>query len=156
MECPYCNKDDDRVVDTRPIKEGRVIRRRRKCNNCEERFTTYEYIQNVELYVIKRDGRREPFDRGKLREGISLACRKRPVSVDTIESIVDQIEEWFMDRASREVESSLIGEEVMEHLRQLDDVSYVRFASVYKKFKDVSEFNQALEEINDPGETNED
>jgi transcriptional repressor NrdR len=144
MKCPHCGHAEDRVVDSRTIKEGKAIRRRRECLECRQRFTTYEYIERTPITVIKRDGRREPFDRQKLIGGMMTACRKRPVSVEEIESIADQVEQEISDGASAEVSSLSIGEKVMERLKEIDQVSYVRFASVYRKFEDTSEFHKVL------------
>ncbi len=148
MKCPYCGNESDKVLDTRPLKEGKEVRRRRECTKCGKRFTTYEYIQALELYVIKNDKRREPFDRRKLAKGIMLACRKRPIPVEKIEQLVDEVEEGIMAKQKNEVKSSYIGKKIMDYLKDLDEIAYVRFASVYKKFKDVSEFMETLEEIN--------
>jgi transcriptional repressor NrdR len=133
VKCPHCGHGEDRVVDSRTIKDGGAIRRRRECLECRQRFTTYEYIEKIPLTVIKRDGRREPFDRQKLIDGMMTACRKRPVSVGQIESIADQVEQDISECASTEVSSLHIGERVMEKLKKIDEVSYVRFASVYRK-----------------------
>ncbi|MBI2505091.1 MAG: transcriptional repressor NrdR [Candidatus Latescibacteria bacterium] len=147
MRCPYCNHQDDRVVDSRACRDGMAIRRRRECINCSQRFTTYEYIEHTPLTVIKRDGRREPFDRGKLLEKIQLACYKTTVSADQIEEVVDQIESDLSNLAEKEVESKQIGELAMEQLRHLNEVAYVRFASVYRQFKDKSDFVRELEQL---------
>ena len=144
MRCPYCGHEEDRVVDSRTTKEGEAIRRRRECLDCHQRFTTYEYIEKTPLTVVKRDGRREPFDRQKLINGMMTACRKRPVSVEQIESIADQVKRDISESASAEVSSLSIGEEVMARLKEIDEVSYVRFASVYRKFEDTSEFHKVL------------
>jgi transcriptional repressor NrdR len=140
MRCPFCGHEEDRVVDSRTSKEGRAVRRRRECIDCNRRFTTYEYIENISLAIIKNDQRREAYDRQKLMQGITSACKKRPVSVKKIESIVDKIENRIEKIGKTEVPSSEIGEMVMAELYGLDEVAYVRFASVYRKFKDVSEF----------------
>lgn len=144
MKCPYCGHENDRVVDSRSSKEGEAVRRRRECLKCRQRFTTYEYIEKTPLNVVKRDGRREPFDRQKLINGMLAACRKRPVSTDDIESIADQVEREISESASSEVSSLTIGERIMKKLRDLDEVSYVRFASVYRKFEDTSEFHKVI------------
>jgi len=144
MKCPHCGHAEDKVVDSRTIKEGEAIRRRRECLECRQRFTTYEYVEKTPLTVVKRDGRREPFDRQKLIDGMMTACRKRPVSVGQIESIADQVERDMSEYASTEVSSLEIGERVMEKLKEIDEVSYVRFASVYRKFEDTSEFHKVL------------
>jgi transcriptional repressor NrdR len=144
MRCPFCGNVDDRVVDTRASKEGRAIRRRRECLACGKRFTTYESIELFPRHVIKRDGRREPYDRPKLLSGILTACAKRPVNMETIESIVDRIEERMDEMGWLEVQSSWLGERVMEDLQKVDEVAYVRFASVYRQFQDVTEFMNEL------------
>jgi transcriptional repressor NrdR len=140
MRCPFCGHQEDRVVDSRTGKEGRAVRRRRECMDCGKRFTTYEYIENISLTIIKNDQRREPYEREKLMQGITAACKKRPVSVKKIESIVDKIENRIEKISKNEVPSVEIGKMVMEELYALDEVAYVRFASVYRKFKDVSDF----------------
>jgi transcriptional repressor NrdR len=147
MRCPYCNHQDDRVVDSRACRDGMAIRRRRECINCSQRFTTYEYIEHTPLTVIKRDGRREPFDRGKLLDKIQLACYKTTVSADQIEEVIDLIESDLSNLAEKEVESKQIGELAMERLRHLNEVAYVRFASVYRQFKDKSDFVRELEQL---------
>ncbi len=147
MRCPYCSHEEDKVVDSRTSKEGRAVRRRRECLNCGRRFTTYEYIENISLTIIKNDQRREPYDRQKLMQGITAACKKRPVSVKKIESIVDKIENQIEKLGKNEVPSSDIGKMVMTELYGLDEVAYVRFASVYRKFKDISEFISEVKEI---------
>jgi transcriptional repressor NrdR len=144
MKCPYCGSLRDRVIDSRQSKEGDVIRRRRLCLDCNKRFTSYERIEESVPVVIKKDGRREPFDRMKILNGLKKACEKRPISVETLQNIVDTIEKKAMDTGESEIMSAWIGEEVMNHLRELDKVAYVRFASVYREFRDVKEF---LEEI---------
>jgi len=140
MRCPYCGHEEDRVVDSRTSKEGRAVRRRRECLDCTRRFTTYEYIENISMTIIKNDLRREPYDRQKLMQGLTSACKKRPVSTKKIESIVDKIENRIEGMGKTEVPSSEIGKMVMAELYELDEVAYIRFASVYRKFKDVSEF----------------
>lgn len=147
MNCPYCGFKEDKVVDSRATAENSAIRRRRECLKCGQRFTTYEYIEDVSLMVIKRDGRRQGFDRKKILSGIMKACEKRPISVDRMEEMVTVIERAIQKRSDREVSSRLIGELVMERLKLVDDVAYVRFASVYRQFQDVSEFMKALNEI---------
>ncbi len=147
MRCPYCNHQDDRVVDSRACRDGMAIRRRRECINCSQRFTTYEYIEHTPLTVIKRDGRREPFDRGKLLDKIQLACYKTTVSADQIEEVIDLIESDLSNLAEKEVESKQIGELTMERLRHLNEVAYVRFASVYRQFKDRNDFVRELEQL---------
>lgn len=143
MRCPACGHQEDRVIDSRSTREGRAIRRRRECLACQHRFTTYEYVENSALMVVKKDGRREPFNREKLIAGIQRACEKRPVSATDIEELVERIE-TDLQRTGPEVMSNQVGERVMEELQRLDEVAYVRFASVYRHFKDV---NQFMEEI---------
>jgi transcriptional repressor NrdR len=147
MRCPYCSHGEDKVVDSRSSKEGRAVRRRRECLRCSQRFTTYEYIENVALTIIKNDQRREPYDRQKLMQGIVAACKKRPVSVKKVESIVDKIENLIEKSGKMEIPSTEIGRYVMTELYELDEVAYVRFASVYRKFKDISEFITEVKDI---------
>ncbi len=147
MRCPYCNSQDDKVVDSRSCRDGMAIRRRRECVHCSQRFTTYEYIEHTPLTVIKQDGRREPFDRGKLLEKIQLACYKTTVPADQIEELVDQLETELSSLADKEVSSKHIGELVMDRLRHLNEVAYVRFASVYRQFKDKNDFVRELEQL---------
>jgi len=147
MKCPFCGYPDTRVVDSRLNKEGNAIRRRRECSRCERRCTTFERVEEALPLVIKKDGRRQPFDRLKVIAGIQRACEKRPVSIATIEKIVDQIERQLQESGEREVESSRIGQAVMEALHGLDQVAYVRFASVYRQFKDINEFMAELKDI---------
>lgn len=147
MKCPYCGYKEDKVVDSRATQEQFAIRRRRECLKCGKRFTTYEYIEEVSLMVIKKDGRREPFDRKKILAGIIRACEKRPVSMEKMEEIATQVERAVQKKIDREAPSSRIGELVMERLKTLDDVAYVRFASVYRQFKDVSQFMTELKEM---------
>ncbi len=147
MKCPYCGFEQDKVVDSRSSKEGRAVRRRRECLACEKRFTTYEYIENFPLTVVKNDQRREPYDRQKLLMGIVSACKKRPISMKKIDSIVDKIENELEKSARTEAPSKEIGQLVMEELYKLDEVAYVRFASVYRKFKDRDEFLSEIREL---------
>jgi len=147
MRCPHCGYQEDKVVDSRATREESAIRRRRECLKCGKRFTTYEYIEEISLMVVKKDGRREPFDRKKILGGIMKACEKRPISMDKMEDIVIQVERAIQKKTDREVASSRIGELVMEKLKQLDDVAYVRFASVYRQFKDVGQFMVELKDI---------
>jgi transcriptional repressor NrdR len=144
MRCPFCKSDNDKVVDSRASEGGAVIRRRRECLECGRRYTTYERVEEIPLRVIKKDGTREPFERRKIFEGMAKACEKRPVAMETLDRIVLEIERRLADSAEREVTSRQIGEMVMQHLRELDQVAYVRFASVYRAFKDI---NQFLEEL---------
>lgn len=145
MRCPFCGNGEDRVIDSRPSDEGAAIRRRRECTACGARFTTYEKIENLPLLVIKKDGTREPFNREKLISGILKSCEKRPVSTAQVESIVNAIETSSHNALKREIASHEIGEMVMEGLKSIDEVAYVRFASVYRQFKDVNSF---LDELN--------
>ncbi|OQX52821.1 MAG: transcriptional regulator NrdR [Candidatus Cloacimonas sp. 4484_209] len=149
MKCPFCGSEDNRVVDTRPGKEGKSVRRRRECLSCGRRFTTYEYVEKSPLLVIKRDGREEPFDRQKLFLGIVTAAHKRPVTRVEIEKMVDEIEEAFYDLGNLTVPSKKIGEEVMKRLKEIDEVAYVRFASVYRDFKDKDEFLKEVQDLKD-------
>ncbi len=144
MKCPICGHGQDKVVDSRSTKDDTAVRRRRECLGCGKRFTTYEYIENTPLMVIKKDGRREPFRRIKLKSGISRACEKRPISSATIDEMVDRIEAALQRQMRSEVTSRDIGESVMKALSDLDDVAYVRFASVYRHFKDISQFMEEL------------
>lgn len=152
MRCPFCGADEDRVVDTRSSQEGRAVRRRRECEACGKRFTTYESVELFPRQVVKRDGRREPYDRQKLLLGIVTACTKRPVNIDTIEAAVDRIEQRLEESGRVEVESSWLGEQVMAELQDVDEVAYVRFASVYRQFKDVTEFMEELRGLREPDE----
>jgi len=147
MKCPYCNSNSDKVVDSRSVRDGHAIRRRRECLDCGRRFTTYEYVEESQLLVIKKDGRREPFDRNKIIAGVQVSCRKRPVSAEQIESLTNSIEFEISERGVLEINTSEIGELVMERLKELDQVAYVRFASVYRQFKDVEEFRGALHKL---------
>lgn len=147
MKCPYCSQDGDRVIDSRPTDESTAIRRRRECTNCSRRFTTYEKVESIPLMVIKKDKSRQPFNRDKLLNGIMRACEKRPVSVNELEKIVDNIESDIQNSLQREVTSEHIGEMVMNKLREIDEVAYVRFASVYRQFKDLNTFMDELGKI---------
>ena len=148
MKCPYCGALEDKVVDSRSSKEGTAIRRRRECLGCERRFTTYEYIEDIPLTVIKSDGRREIFDKNKLMDKIRLSCTKRPISIVQIEEVADRIEDQLVSRGEREIEAKQhIGTLVMSELKRLDDVAYVRFASVYRQFKDLSDFEKELKTL---------
>ncbi len=147
MKCPACRDLNNRVIDSRLGKEGDVIRRRRECEKCGRRFTTYERVEEYLPAVIKKDGRREPFDRMKIVAGLKKACEKLPVSLEAIEQAVDRIERMLLDRGEREVPSSVIGEAVMQELYNLDTVAYVRFASVYRSFQDINQFMDELEEL---------
>ncbi len=145
MKCPFCGYADSKVVDSRPADEGSSIRRRRECLKCGKRFTTYETIERTPLMLVKRDGTRQPYDRQKLLNGIIKACEKRPVSIQRMEELVNKIEQRLFSSLDYEISSKLIGEMVMEELRSVDEVAYVRFASVYRQFKDINTF---MEELN--------
>jgi transcriptional repressor NrdR len=147
MKCPYCGFAQDRVVDSRESKEADSIRRRRECEGCNKRFTTYERIDEIPYMVVKKDGRREKFERQKVLSGLLRACEKRPVSASKLEAIVDETEAFLMDSAERERTTNQIGELIMNHLRTIDKVAYIRFASVYRDFKDVREFKEELEQL---------
>ncbi len=147
MRCPYCGNEESKVIDSRPADDGERIRRRRECMGCGKRFTTHEVIETVPIIVVKRDKSRETFDRNKLTAGILRACEKRPVSLSSIEDIVNDIESKLQNSVDREVTSKAIGEYVMEHLKNLDEVSYVRFASVYRQFKDINTFMEELNKL---------
>jgi transcriptional repressor NrdR len=147
MKCPYCGHEEDKVVDSRSSKEGQAVRRRRECLKCGKRFTTYEYVETVPLTIVKNDERREPFEREKLLHGILSACTKRPVSRERIDEIVDKIENAVQKLSKTEVPSSEIGKMVMDELYKIDEVAYVRFASVYRKFKDKGEFVAEVKDL---------
>ena len=147
MRCPFCAYKEDKVVDSRATAEESAVRRRRECLKCGKRFTTYEYVEEISLLVIKKDGQRQAFDRKKVLAGIIRACEKRPVGVEKMEDVVTQVERAIAKKSDREVSSSKIGELVMERLKLIDDVAYVRFASVYRQFKDVGQFMVELKDI---------
>lgn len=147
MHCPFCKHPESKVTDSRDSQDGQTVRRRRECEKCGERFTTYEHIEEILPAVIKKDGRREPFDRTKILEGMRKACEKRPISVATIESCADKVVQWVQELNAPEIESGKIGEKVMSLLHELDEVAYVRFASVYRSFRDINEFMKELGEI---------
>lgn len=153
MRCPHCSSLDNKVVDSRMGKEGDSIRRRRECLKCEGRFTTYERVDEVLPAVIKKDGRREPYDRMKILNGLKKACEKRPISMEMLEKAVEGIEKSLQEKGFKEIPSTVIGEEVMERLHGLDEVAYVRFASVYRSFRDISEFMSELKDILQTKET---
>ena len=160
MKCPYCENEESRVIDSRHTEDGHAIRRRRECESCGRRFTTYEKVEEMILMVIKKDGRREAFDRSKLLNGIIRACEKRPVSIADMEKIVDEIERGLNNTMEKEIESKMIGALIMDELRNLDQVAYVRFASVYHKFTDVNTFVQEVNRLQEkdrvrPEERNE-
>lgn len=144
MKCPFCDELEDKVVDSRMAKEGEVIRRRRECLGCKRRYTTYERVEEILPVVVKKDGRRESFDRTKILAGLKKACEKRPISTTTIEAVTDRIEKRVQEMGETEIESRIVGEELMKELHQLDQVAYVRFASVYREFKDIDQFMDEL------------
>jgi len=147
MKCPYCGKDNTKVIDSRPADDGASIRRRRECDSCGKRFTTYEKVETIPVIVIKKDNNRETYDRSKIEGGVIRACHKRPISAVQIEALVDEIEASIFNKEEREISASEIGEMVMEKLKKLDSVAYVRFASVYREFKDVNTFMDELKKI---------
>lgn len=147
MRCPFCSENQDRVIDSRMTKEADVIRRRRECESCLRRFTTYERVEEIMPLIVKKDGSREPYDRQKIVTGLTKACEKRPISAQTIEEVANKIEADVQDRGQKEVESNVVGEAVMDALRELDGVAYVRFASVYREFRDLDEFMDTLRDI---------
>jgi transcriptional repressor NrdR len=149
MKCPFCGDDNTRVIDSRPADDNEAIRRRRQCDECGKRFTTYEKVETIPLIVIKKDKNRETYDRSKIESGVVRSCHKRPVSVDQIEACVDEIENKIFNLGVREIESEKIGEIVMDQIRDLDQVAYVRFASVYRQFKDADTFMSELKKILD-------
>ena len=149
MKCPYCGNPDTREIDSRPAEDGSSIRRRRSCDTCGKRFTTYEKVETIPLIVIKKDNNREQYDRGKIEKGILQACYKRPVPAEVIRKTVEQIETEIFNREEKEIPSKVIGEIVMHKLKDLDEVAYVRFASVYREFKDVNTFMEELKSILD-------
>jgi transcriptional repressor NrdR len=147
LHCPFCHYEESKVIDTRSTEEGSAIRRRRECISCKNRFTTYEKIEEIPLIVVKKDGTRESFNRNKVLNGLIRACEKRPVSIDQMEYIVDQIETYLNNSMEKEVASQLIGEMIMNSLKELDEVAYVRFASVYRQFKDINTFIDELTKL---------
>ena len=147
MKCPFCDELEDKVVDSRMAKEGEVIRRRRECLGCKRRYTTYERVEEILPVVVKKDGRRESFDRNKILVGLKKACEKRPISISTIEAVTDRIEKHIQEMGETEIESRIVGEEVMRELHQLDQVAYVRFASVYREFRDIQTFMTELSKL---------
>jgi len=147
MRCPFCNSPESKVIDSRTAQKNNAIRRRRECIDCGHRFTTYEYVVEYPLQIIKNDGRREEYDRSKLSDSIKIACNKRPVSAEKLETLVIDIEKEIEEASGGEVRSSQIGELVMKKLKELDEVAYIRFASVYKKFKDLDEFKDHIEKF---------
>ena len=147
MKCPYCNYEDTKVIDSRPTEDGHAIRRRRGCERCGKRFTTYEKVEESIIMIVKKDGSREAFDRGKLMNGIIRACEKRPVPMATIEGMVDRIERGLNNLMQKEVKSDFIGELVMDELKKVDQVAYIRFASVYRQFTDVETFTKEIQKL---------
>ncbi len=149
MKCPFCGKENTRVIDSRPADDNSSIRRRRQCDECSKRFTTYEKVEAIPLVVIKKDNNREPYDRAKIEAGVFRSCHKRPISVDQINALVDEVENAIFNLEEKEVPSSIIGEILMDKLKDLDPVAYVSFASVYREFKDVNTFMNELKKILD-------
>ena len=147
MKCPFCPRTDSKVIDSRVSKDGAIIRRRRECEGCGKRFTTYERVEEAWPVVVKKDGRREAFDRLKIAGGIKKACEKRPVSTNTVNEVVDRVEKWVQEQGEEEISSAKIGGRVMDELHRLDEVAYVRFASVYRSFKDINEFMSELTDL---------
>lgn len=147
MRCPFCQHGDTDVLDTRKLNDGELVRRRRKCRACGRRFTTYERVESVSLTVVKKDGEREPYDREKIMRGVRTACYRRPVSAPQIEQLVNDVESAIMATEDQEVSSKAIGDEVMRRLRELDDVAYIRFASVYRSFADIGKLREAVDEL---------
>jgi len=147
MRCPFCNSNKDKVLDSREKGDGLVVRRRRECLACKKRFTTYERIEEIPFMVVKKDKRREPFDRRKILAGLVKACEKRPISITKLEEIVDEIEQEITDRIGKEIKGTEIGEKVIKKLFELDEIAYVRFASVYRQFKDINQFMTELKEL---------
>ena len=152
MRCPFCQNMDDRVIDSRLSKDGDLIRRRRECSHCRRRFTTYERVEETLPLVIKKDGRRELFERGKILNGLQKACEKRPISVTVLEKLIERIEQRLQESGEREILSREIGELIMLELQNLDEIAYVRFASVYRSFKDVNEFMSEVKELLEKGQ----
>jgi transcriptional repressor NrdR len=147
MRCPLCQHSDTDVLDSRKLNDGEMIRRRRKCRSCGRRFTTYERVESVSLTVVKKDGEREPYDREKIMRGVRTACYRRPVAVQQMEQLINDVESAIMATDEQEVSSTAIGDEVMRRLRELDDVAYIRFASVYRSFADIGKLREAVDEL---------
>ena len=147
MKCPFCGHSENKVIDSRISKDGKAVRRRRECLNCGKRFTTYEYVEDVLPMVVKKDGRREQFDRQKILNGIKKACEKRPISMESIDKLVENVEQACQEVQTEEISSTLIGEKIMNELKMFDGVAYVRFASVYRQFRDVGEFMSELKDL---------
>lgn len=146
MRCPFCRDPENKVIDSRESHEGAVIRRRRECLECKRRFTTYERVEELTPLIVKKDGRREAFDRDKVLAGLKKACEKRPVSISALEDVIDEIERKLQEVGEKEIPSSYVGEEIMKRLQGLDEVAYVRFASVYRSFRDIAEFKELIED----------
>ncbi|MFZ1037083.1 MAG: transcriptional regulator NrdR [Smithella sp.] len=147
MKCPFCGHAENKVIDSRISKDGKAVRRRRECLNCTKRFTTYEYVEDVLPMVVKKDGRREQFDRQKILNGIKKACEKRPISMESIDKLVENVEQACQEMQIEEISSTIIGEKIMNELKAFDGVAYVRFASVYRQFRDVGEFMSELKDL---------
>ena len=147
MKCPYCSNLEDKVIDSRISRDGETIRRRRECLECQKRFTTHEKIEDTLPSIVKKDNRREPYDRKKILDGMKKACQKRPVSIETLEETADRIEKALLERGIKEIESSQIGGQIMQELHGLDDVAYVRFASVYRSFTDITDFMEEVKDV---------
>ncbi|MGD0277857.1 MAG: transcriptional regulator NrdR [Smithella sp.] len=147
MKCPFCGHAENKVIDSRISKDGKAVRRRRECLNCSKRFTTYEYVEDVLPMVVKKDGRREQFDRQKILNGVKKACEKRPISMESIDKLVENVEQACQELQIEEISSTLIGEKIMNELKAFDGVAYVRFASVYRQFRDVGEFMSELKDL---------
>ena len=147
MKCPFCGHTENKVIDSRISKDGKAVRRRRECLGCAKRFTTYEYVEDVLPMVVKKDGRREQFDRQKILNGIKKACEKRPISMESIDKIVENVEQTCQEMQLEEISSTIIGENIMSELKNFDGVAYVRFASVYRQFRDVGEFMSELKDL---------
>jgi transcriptional repressor NrdR len=147
VKCPACANMENKVIDSRTNKEGDIIRRRRECLSCQERFTTYERLEKSLPFIVKKDGRREEFNREKILDGVKKACQKRPISIEKIDALVDRVEQYFVDQGEKEISAVAVGEKVVKEIYHLDDVAYVRFASVYRSFKDVNEFMVELKEV---------
>jgi transcriptional repressor NrdR len=151
MKCPFCGHAENKVIDSRISKDGKAVRRRRECLNCSKRFTTYEYVEDVLPMVVKKDGRREQFDRQKILNGIKKACEKRPISMESIDKLVENVEQYCQEMQVEEISSTVIGEKIMDELKAFDGVAYVRFASVYRQFRDVGEFMSELKDLLNKG-----
>jgi len=155
VKCPFCAQLENKVIDSRLSKDHNVIRRRRECLSCAKRFTTYERIEEVLPLVIKKDGRREPFDRAKIFNGMKKACEKRPISINLIDRAVERVEQSFQEKGEKEIESAKIGEKIMQELNEIDEVAYVRFASVYRQFKDITDFMKEVGNLKKSGARDE-